>query len=331
MSGFSRSDYGVGVELAPRLAEAAQSFLGALDPEQRGRAQLPFDAPERRRWHYTPQPARAGVAMGQMARTQAKAAQRLVAAGLRLASYARLVTIMVLEDVLDELEGGRADRHAGDYWLVVFGDPGDDPWGWRFEGHHLSVNHTVADGRVSATPLFLGANPARVSEAGATLLRPLGREEDLALDLLASLDERQRGRAVFSDQPPADIVTGEDAHPPGRLEPAGVAGADLSQRSADILRALAATFVERLPDDLARPRLAALEGRSVGQLHFAWAGEVAPHRPHYYRIQGPGFFAELDDTEEGGNHVHTVFRDPDDDFGADVLRAHRHADHALAR
>ncbi|MDQ3573351.1 MAG: DUF3500 domain-containing protein [Actinomycetota bacterium] len=319
----------VGAELVPRLAEAAQSFLGVLEPGQRSLAHLPFDAPERRRWHYTPQPSRAGVAMGQMGRTQAKAAQRLVAAGLRLPSYARLVTIMVLEDVLDELEGGRADRHAGDYWMVVFGDPGDGPWGWRFEGHHISVNHTVADGRVAATPLFLGANPARVSEGGATLLRPLGREEDLALELLASLDERRRDRAVFSDQPPTDIVTREDPHPPGRLEPTGVAGAELSGQSADILRALAATFVERLPDELARPRLAALDDRLVGDLHFAWAGEVAPHRPHYYRIQGPAFFAELDDTEEGGNHVHTVFRDPDDDFGADVLRAHRHAHHAV--
>ncbi|MDQ3573906.1 MAG: DUF3500 domain-containing protein [Actinomycetota bacterium] len=328
MSGSGSGD--VGAQLAPRLAAAAQSFLDTLEAEQRSLAQLPFDAPERRRWHYTPRPSRAGVAMGHIGRTQAKAAQRLVATGLRLASYARLATIMVLEDVLDELEGGRADRHAGDYWMVVFGDPGHDPWGWRFEGHHVSVNHTVADGRVSATPLFLGANPARVSEGGATLLRPLGREEDLALDLLASLDERQRARAVFSDQPPPDIVTGEEPHPPGRLEPTGVAGADLSGQSADVLRALAATFVERLPDDLTRPRLAALEGPSVGELHFAWAGEVAPHRPHYYRIQGPGFFAELDDTEEGGNHVHTVLRDPDDDFGADVLRAHRHAHHAVA-
>lgn len=321
-----------GAELALRLAEAAEAFLVALEPDHRRAAQLSFDAPERRQWHYTPQPSRAGVRVGQLGRVPSKAAQRLVATSLRLPSYARLVTIMALEDVLDETEGGRADRHAGDYWMAVFGDPGGDrPWGWRFEGHHVSVNHTVADGRVASTPLFLGANPARVSERGATLLRPLGREEDLAFELLASLNEGQRARAVFSDEPPPDIVTGEEPRPPGKLEPTGVVGAELSSESAGILRALAATFVERLPHDLAHPRLAALEGRSLDDLHFAWAGEVAPDRPHYYRLQGPGLFAELDDTEEGGNHVHTVLRDPDDDFGADALRAHRAAHHSAVR
>ena len=313
--------------LGRRLATAASSFLDSLEPHQQRLAHLPFDHEARRRWHYTPRD-RAGVTMADLGRAPANAAHRLVATALRLHAYARLVTVVALEDVLDAVEGGGADRHAGDYWVTVFGDPGGDgAWGWRFEGHHVSVNYTVADGGVAATPLFLGANPAHVTHGDATILRPLGREEDLALALLASLDERQRARAVFSAEPPPDIVTGEQPDAGAMLEPRGVAGADLAGESADLLRALAQTFVERLPDELARRRLAELGPTGVSGLHFAWAGELAVDRPHYYRLQGPGLLAELDDTESGGNHVHTVLRDPSDDFGADVLRAHRRDHH----
>ncbi len=314
-------------DLGRRLAEAAASFLDSLDPGQRSLAHLSFDHGERRRWHYTPRD-RAGVSMAELGRSQAKAAHRLVAAGVRFPTYARLVSIVGLEDVLDAAEGGRADRHAGDYWVAVFGDPDDEgEWGWRFEGHHVSVNYTVTGTRVAATPLFLGANPAHVTDGSATVLRPLGREEDLALALLDAMDERQRARAVFSDAPPPDIVTGEQPGTPPELEPRGVAGADLAGDAADLLQALARTFVERLPEELARPRLAELEEHGVADLHFAWAGELAVDRRHYYRLQAPGLLAELDDTEPDGNHVHTVLRDPDDDFGEGLLAAHHRAHH----
>lgn len=313
--------------LARRLADAASFFLDSLDDGHRGLAQLSFDDDERRRWHYTPR-GRAGLAMADMSRPQAKAAHHLLSAALRLPSYAGVVTVMGLEDVLEVLEGGGTDRHAGDYWLAMFGRPGDDAWGWRFEGHHVSLNYTVAGERVAASPLFLGANPAHVTSGTATVLRPLGREEDLALALLDSLDGRQRARAVFSDEPPPDIVTGERADVAAGLEPMGVSGADLPGSPGEILRTLAATFLERLPEELARPRLVALESGGAEDLHFAWAGEVALDRPHYYRLQGPDLLAELDDTEAGGNHVHTVLRHPDDDFGAHALRAHRQAYHA---
>ncbi len=318
-------------KLCVRMADAARSFLDSMEGEHLRSAHLPFDVDERRRWHYTPQPSRPGLAVGSMGRSQAKAAQRLVASGVSLPSYARVVTITALEDVLDELEAGSADRHAGDYWLAVFGDPGEgSPWGWRFEGHHVSLNYTMSSGSVAATPLFLGANPAQVRDADTTLLRPLGREEDLALELLGSLNDHQRARAVYSDEAPSDIVTGEQRDAPAALEPRGVAGADLSGRSAEILRSLAATFLARLPQELAEPRMATVQGDGLRGVHFGWAGDVAPHRPHYYRLQGPGLLIELDDTEEGGNHVHTVVRDPDDDFGADVLTAHRLAHHSVS-
>lgn len=314
-------------DLARRLRDAALGLLDSLGDDERAGAHLPFDDAERRSWQYTPG-RRAGLWLGQTGRRQAKAAHRLLAAGLRLSSYARAVTIMALEDVLDVIEGGLKGRHAGDYWAAVFGDPdGDGPWGWRFEGHHVSVNYTVAEGRVAATPLFLGANPAGVGDGDAVVVRPLGREEDLAYALMASLDERGRARAVFSDEAPPDVVTGHESQVGAGLEPRGVAGTDLAGESAQLLEALARTFVERLPPELAGRRLTELGQGGLGEMHFAWAGPLEPGHRHYYRLQGGGFLAELDNTEEGANHVHTVVRDLDDDFGRDLLAAHRSADH----
>ena len=314
-------------DVARRLAEAALGLLEELEADQRERAQRPFDEAERRDWTYLPG-ARTGLALAEMERHQAKAAHRLLAAGLCLPAYAQVTTIIGLEDVLDELQGGRKGRHAGDYWTTVFGDPGGDaPWGWRFEGHHVSVNYTIAGDRLAATPLFLGANPAVVDRAGTPVLAPLHREEDLGRALLEALDETQRARAVISDEAPPDIVTGDRPEVGGPVEPLGVSGADLGGEAAELLHGLAATYLGRLPEEVARPRLGRLEEAGVAALHFAWAGDVAPGGPHYYRVQGPRFVAELDNTQDGANHVHTVCRDPDDDFGDDLLSSHYAADH----
>ena len=307
-------------DVAEAMAGLARSLLDGLAPDAAGAARLPFDDPERVSWHYTPR-TRRGVALAGMGRVPAKAAHRLLACVLSPAAHARVAAIAGLEDILDDLEGGRRGRHAGDYWAAVFGDPGSERWGWRFEGHHVSVNVTVAGGSVSATPLFLGANPAVVADGGRVVLRPLGPEEDLALELLASLDPAQRARAVIGDVAPPDILTGERPRTGTHLgPPAGIPGAALTGGQAARLRALAATYIGRLTPRLAGPRLARLDA-SVGALHFAWAGSpgTGPGEPHYYRLHGPGFLVELDNTQNGANHVHSVWRDPDGDFGGALL------------
>src|SRR4051812_40522037 len=167
------------------LTEAARTFTASLDDRQRATALRPItDDDLRHRWAYTPGP-RAGVELGGLGRAQRKAVHQLLAAVLSPHAYAQVATIMSLEDVLDHREGGDRDRHQGDYSLVLFGTPGDDPWGWRFEGHHVSVNVVVVDGRVSATPFFLGANPAHTTYGGLTLLRPPAPEEGLPPELAA--------------------------------------------------------------------------------------------------------------------------------------------------
>ena len=305
------------------MNRAARDFLAALPAGPRAAVGYAFDDPERRSWRYTPGPRR-GVSLAEMDRPAAKAVHHLLTCALSRPAHTRVAAITGLEDVLDESEGGRRGRHAGDYWMAVFGDPGGSAWGWRFEGHHVSINVTVAAGAISATPCFLGANPATVTdEGGRTVSRPLGPEEDLALALVASLDTTQRHRAVISDQAPPDILSGDAADVTTVAEldqPGGLPAAALRPDQASRLRNLAAVYVNRLAHPLAAPHLARLD-RDLRAFCFRWAGPTAPARgqPHYYRLDGPRFLVEFDNRQNGANHIHSVWRDPGGDFGARLL------------
>jgi Protein of unknown function (DUF3500) len=306
------------------MSQAARRLLAALPAEQQAALRFPFDDPGRTEWHYTPG-RRRGVSVAEMGRDAAKAVHGLLVTALSRSAHTRVAAITGLEDVLDESEGGRRGRHAGDYWTSLFGEPGHGPWGWRFEGHHVSLNVTVADAGVSATPCFLGANPATLTdEDGRTVSRPLAPEEDVAAALMASLDDGQRERAVLAVQPPDDILSGERPELP-RLADAGWTGglpaSALRPDQLSLLRSLAAVYINRLVGDLAEPVLARLE-RDLPNYCFAWAGPPGPPvlgRPHYYRLAGPRFLAELDNRQNGANHVHSVWRDPGGDFGARLL------------
>ena len=317
---------------APAMRAAASAFLELVDDPA---ARRPFeDEEERRNWHYVPR-RRNGLSLASMSSRQAKAAYELLATGLSLTGYAAATAIVALEDVLDRIEGGGRGRHRRDYSVTVFGDPagadGGEPWGWRFEGHHVSVNVTVVDGEaVAATPLFLGANPAEVlAPTGAPVTRPLAAEEDLALHLFSLLAGRERERAHVSDSAPDDILTA--AAP--RLDDANLPPADAGVRLADLgaeARARAGDLVrlhlDRLAGPLADPWWARLRA-DLGDVHLAFAGEPAHRRPHYYRLLAPSLLVEYDNTQDDANHVHTVLRDPQGDFGDDLLRRHRHDHH----
>jgi Protein of unknown function (DUF3500) len=305
------------------MSQAAESLFAALRSDQRAALRFPFDDPDRRRWHYTPGPRR-GVSLAEMDRNAARAVHLLLSTALSRAAHTRVAAISGLEDVLDEIEGRTRGRHAGDYWAAVFGEPGSAAWGWRFEGHHVSINVTMADGAISATPCFLGANPAAViDEGGRTVSRPLAPEQDLALALVASLDAAQQARAVVSDQAPPDILSGEavDVASVATLdEPTGLPATALHPDQVWLLRNLAAVYVNRLAPELARPILAELE-RDLPAFCLSWAGPVAPvpGQPHYYRLHAPNFLVEFDNRQNGANHIHSVWRDPGGDFGARLL------------
>jgi hypothetical protein len=306
--------------LSGQMRSAASVLLEALGGRQLELAARPFADDAARRWlEYRPEP-RPGATIADMGVEARKAAHRLLSTGLSEHAYAQAMVIIALEEVLDRQERWRRHRHSNDYWVTVFGDPnGDDPWSWRFEGHHLSVTMTVAGDEVSPAPVFLGANPARVSYGGRAVSRPLAGEEDLARELLAALDPAQRAAAVVSPQAPYDIRSGTRSRAQDLIEPAGLAASRLDPAPRVLLDRLVTLYLDRLPAELAAREAARV---NAGELHFAWQGPAAPGVRHYYRIQGDDLLIEYDNTTENGNHQHTVLRRPRSDFGDDVLAAH---------
>ena len=305
------------------MNQAGEHVLASLPDGQRASLCFPFDHPERCAWHYTPGP-RQGVSWADMGREPAKAVHQLLTTVLSRSAHTRVAAIRGLEDVLDDSEGGRRDRHAGDYWTAIFGEPGDAVWGWRFEGHHVSINVTVSDDAVSTTPFFLGANPASVpDEGGRSVSRPLGPEEDVAVALMGRLDDDQRKRAVVSDAVPTDILSSDvpdSTAVVGLGALSGLPGSALRADQVSLLRSLAGVYVNRLAPELAEPVLARLD-RELPAFCFAWAGPAnpTPGQPHYYRLEGPRFLAEFDNHQNSANHIHSVWRDPGGDFGARLL------------
>jgi hypothetical protein len=302
------------------LTEAARALVSSLDDRQHAVALRPItDDDLRHRWAYTPGP-RAGVVLGELARPQRKAVHQLLAAVLSPHAYAQVATIMALEDVLDHREGGNRDRHQGDYSSVFFGTPGDDAWGWRFEGHHVSVNVVVVDGQVSATPFFLGANPARTSYAGRSVVQPLRLEEELPRELLDRMGSANRLVAVVSPGAPSDLRTRNAPRLGSVLEPVGIASTALDGSARELLTTIVRYYLDRLSPELA---VAEFDRIDPAQLHFAWEGSSEPGSGHYYRIQTPDLLLEYDNTQAGANHVHSVWRRRSGDFGDDLLAAHR--------
>jgi hypothetical protein len=306
--------------LAGQMRSAATVLLQTLQGRPLELAAQPFADDAARRWiEYRPEP-RPGACIADMSRDARKAAHRLLSTGLSEHAYAQAMVIIALEEVLDRQEGWQRHRHSNDYWVNVFGDPdGDAPWSWRFEGHHLSVTMTIRGDEVSPAPVFLGANPARVSYGGQAVSRPLPGEEDLARQLLTTLDPAQRAVAVVSDQAPYDIRSATRPRVEERIEPAGIAVSGLGQEPRALLDQLVTLYLDRLPAGLAAREAARV---NAGELYFAWQGPATPGVRHYYRIQGDDLLIEYDNTTENGNHQHTVLRRPRSDFGDDVLAAH---------
>ena len=302
---------------------AARRFLDALDSSQRAEATTPFGDDETRRdWHYVPR-ERPGLCLADMSTLQQKYAMQLMATGFSLEAYAAACAVMSLEDPLDVIEGGTGPRrftgrrgwgrHRAEYHTIVFGEPGADEWGWRFEGHHVSVTMTVAGGEMVTVPHFLGANPAEVGG-----LRVLPREEDVALSLVGALSRDQRAQVIVSDRAPDDILTTNvpalETLPPTE----GIRLRDLDGDAQRIAATLVDVYLSREPH---------ASDVDAGELRFAFAGEPRGRGPHYYRLQNDDLLVEYDNTQDGANHVHTVVRRPGRDFGDDLLRRHRATDH----
>ncbi|MFY9235160.1 MAG: DUF3500 domain-containing protein [Fimbriimonadaceae bacterium] len=305
----------------PYIAKAG-AFLAGLDKNQLAKALLPFEDDARTAWAYTPG-ARAGITLKELAPVQRNRAMDLLQASLSESGYRKAEAIRAdLEAHLRVIENNPG-RDPEMYYFVFFGRPASNAkWAWRYEGHHLSLSFTFLDGNlIASTPQFMGSNPAEVLTGPRKGLRVLGEEEDLGRKLVKSLSQEQRRAAVLSDVAPAEIVT-SNLRKAGMLEDKGVRMLNLSNSQATLLKSLVKVIADVQKPAQAKVRLAKIEKAGWNKVRFAWMGGTEPGQGHYYRIQGPTFLIEYDNTQNGANHIHTVWRDFEGDFGRDALLEH---------
>jgi hypothetical protein len=316
----------------PRMVATVNNFLASLTPEQREKTVFPFDTDERFFWHYVPsddipktfnQPRR-GLTLKEMSPHQKALAAALLSAGLSQQGFIKATTIMSLEDILRIMEKDTAGRRDPEkYHFSIFGEPSaSGTWAYRIEGHHVSLHFTVVKGKATGNPTFFGSNPAEVREGPRKGLRVLAAEEDKARALLESLTPAQRRIAVVSEKAPADILTERSRKAALQNQPSGLPAAKLNAAQRKLLDALIAEYIDNLPGELAEQRRGRLK-QAGASLFFAWAGVLERGGPHYYRVHAPGLFLiEYDNTQNRANHIHSVWRDFEDDFGVDLLAEH---------
>jgi hypothetical protein len=316
---------------ASAMAAAADRWLASLSADQKLRATFPFDSEERQRWHYVPNESfpRKGVQIKEMSEAQRALAWDLLKTGLSARGFTTARSIMALENILRSVEGpGRqfARDHEA-YQFSVFGTPGDrKAWGWRFEGHHVSVRFDVVGGALtSSTPSFFGANPAEVRvdvpDAAPRGTRVLGPEEDAARALLDALDASQKTAAIVPGVTPNEMLTANNLKADPQ-SPLGVKASAMTAAQKEKLMALVDVYAGYMTPEVAAERMDRLTKAGLDNIAFAWAGETERGKKHYYRLQGPTFLVEYDNAQNDGNHIHSVWRDFNGDFGADLLREH---------
>ena len=304
------------------MRESVERVLATLPAPLRAQATKPFDDRDRVDWHYTPR-SRNGVSFKEMDKAAREATHALLRSALSAAGYRKLTNIIELELVLREIETFGWMRDPERYHLTVYGTPdAAKRWGWRFEGHHLSLNFTLAGDKLAVdTPSFFGANPATVQKGAKKGLRALGEEHDAGWALLEALGEAQRKEALFEERTYGEIVTGnKDKVDP--LPATGISAAKLDDKQRALLWKLIEVYAGNFEPGLAQARLARAKQGGIETIRFGWAGSTVRGKPHYYRVQGPRFLIEYDASQNDGNHIHTVWRDFGGDFGRDLLREH---------
>lgn len=317
------------IDHSPSISDPVTDFLTGLTDEQRASVVLPMDDNSREQWHFFPATMwpRPGLQVGDLNAEQRDLLWAFLQEVLSAAGYKKAQDVIELERVLTAMGGDPDFRDPLKYHIVFYGDPARDPvWAWSFEGHHLSLNATIVDGKVSIAPRFFGANPAVIPTGERTGHRVLADEEDVAFTLIKSMSPDQRDRAIFSTSAPPDILTFNESRV-DPLDPEGIAYRDLSNSQQAILRQLLQTYLSVMPEALAQERLEKLRSESFDEIRFAWAGATDRKKPHYYRVQGKSFLIEYDNTLDNVNHVHSVWRDFNGDFGRDLIKEHYEKHH----
>lgn len=300
------------------------NFLNSLNKEQLTKAQLEFDDPLRESWHFFPASMwqREGVSLKELDASQKTLLHAMLKKHLSESGYTKAMKIIALEDVLLEMDGNSTMRDSEKYYVTIYGDPKKDKlWGWSFEGHHLSLNFVITGDKVSFTPRFFGASPAIIKQGKRKGERTLEREQDIALELINELSPSQKEEAIFNKTAPNEIISFvEKSVEP--LDSVGIAFNDLEKNQKKLLLSLIYEYLSAMPEELAKKRMANLKKEQLDNIHFGWAGAMALGQPHYYRIQGKTFLIEFDNTQSNANHIHSVWRDFDGDFGRNLIKEH---------
>jgi len=318
---------------ANEMATAANNLIASFSPDQKAASLFAMDHDHRLDWHYIPK-ARKGTTLKEMTAQQRHLTTALLAASLSAKGLVKTSNIMSLEEVLKRIEAlnPQATRDPELYHVSIFGEPGPGKtWGWRFEGHHLSLSFTIVDGmHISSTPSMMGTNPDIVLDGPHKGLQILADEESIARELAKSLSTNQKSEAVINATAPADILSG-NRRKISPFEPAGIGWKGLNGDQQKLIWKLVKTYVERARGEIAEADLEKITAAGQDNIHFAWAGGFERGQGHYYRIQGPTFLIEYDNTQNNANHIHCVYRDFKEDFGEDLLQRHYEQAHSDKR
>jgi Protein of unknown function (DUF3500) len=299
-----------------RMAVTADRLVESLTPPQVAKATYPYDSPERLNWHFIPR-GRKGLPIKELSPEQRALAFALIQSGLSGSGFLKATTIMSLEQILRELEKGSGPvRDPELYYLTIFGKPEDrGKWGWRIEGHHLSLNFTLEDGKITAaTPAFFGSNPGEVRQGPRQGLQTLADRDERALRLVQALDDEQRKKAVFAEKAPGEIRAAATPQPPTDAA-VGIAYGEMNADQRASLRALIESYAMDMPLEVAKAWLDEIASAGSENVKFTWAGPADRSQGHAYRIQGPTFLIEFNNTQNNANHVHSVWRNMLGDFG----------------
>ena len=307
------------------MTEAATAFLNSLTPQQAQQAKFGYDDPERLNWHFIPR-ERKGLPIRELEGESLRRAHALLQTGLSPAGYAQTLDIMGLEEILYLLEPGeravrRERRDPRKYYFSVFGNPElTGTWGWRIEGHHISLNFSVKDGQVvSSTPEFFGANPGLIDAGPKRSIRVLGVEEDLARQILKSANPDQL-KVMWIDKAAPDDLRGGGVAQPEKTPPVGLKASDMTADQKALLAQIMTEYLKNMPADIEQARRGEVNAAGVDNIYFAWWGDQDRNQRHYYRIQGPTFIIEYNNTQNDANHVHSMWRQLAGDFNIPIAK-----------
>jgi len=323
---------------ADEISELTQTFLESLSEAQKNEIQYTFENTLRNNWTNLPigLAKRPGVQYGALSESSMIAFHKILTTLFSSQGYLKTTSIMQMDDILNlwvktAKERGQMDDETvqkledlqwdyKNYYVSIYGKPDPvEPWGLKFEGHHISYNLTIADHYLSVTPLFLGIDPAEVPITQFAGIRVMSKEEDYGIWLINALDEEQKAKATLSQDVPSDILTNPE-NDQALDTYQGITANEFDENQRDILRILIGEYLHNLEHEKAHEYMSKIEGTGLDNIYFAWIGSYEARKPSYYVINGPDFMIEYDNAR--GNHIHTIWREKDNDFGENLLRTH---------